>query len=170
MSKDKFKEEEKRITAELMKKSKEQIIELYLQTRFERNLLQSMYDNEPRDEITGQRIYNVEVTFTNKEKTQGLTYPHRIKFYENNNCAMTIEMPDVWFEHPNLDKYVADLTHENKILAKALELACESVKYFEEIQDKEMGFSEFFGYDSDYDLQAIIEQYKQQAEKELKNE
>lgn len=64
---------------------------------------------------------------------------------------------------------IIDLTHENKTLAKALELACERVKYFEEMQDKEMGFSEFFGYDSDYDLQAIIEQYKQQAEKEMAN-
>ena len=56
------------------------------------------------------------------------------------------------------------------ITEKALELACERVKYFEEMQDKEMGFYEFFGYDSDYDLKAIIEQYKQQAKEMLENE
>lgn len=54
------------------------------------------------------------------------------------------------------DKEIQDLN-------KALEMACERVKYFEEIQDKEMGFYDFFGYESNYDLQAIIEQYKQQA-------
>ena len=66
------------------------------------------------------------------------------------------------------------LTQENQqlkqqlsISEKALELACERVKYFEEMQDKEMGFYEFFGYDSDYDLKAIIEQYKQQATGEV---
>ena len=56
------------------------------------------------------------------------------------------------------------------ITEKALELACERVKYFEEMQDKEMGFYEFFGYDNEYDLQAIIEQYKQQAKEMLGNE
>lgn len=66
-------------------------------------------------------------------------------------------------------EYITKIEKENKILEKALELACERVKYFEEMQDKEMGFSEFFGYESDYDLQAIIEQYKQQAEKEIEN-
>lgn len=153
-----FGEEEKRIASELMKKSKEQIIELYLQARFERNLLQSMYDNEQRDEITGQRIYNVEVTFTNKEKTKGLTYPHRIKFYENNNCAMTIEMPNVWFEHPSLDKYVADLTHENKVLANALELAVTTI------------FENEFVENSDENIKNELAYYfKQQAEKEMSN-
>ena len=62
------------------------------------------------------------------------------------------------------------LVRENKILAKALELACEGVKYFEEMQDREMGHFEFFGYDNEYDLQAIIEQYKQQAKEMLENE
>ena len=57
-----------------------------------------------------------------------------------------------------------------KVLEKALELACERVKYFEEIQDKEMGHFELFGYDNEYDLQAIIEQYKQQAKEMLENE
>ena len=56
------------------------------------------------------------------------------------------------------------------ITEKALELACERVKYFEEMQDKEMGHFEFFGYDNEYDLQAIIEQYKQQAKEMLENE
>ena len=62
------------------------------------------------------------------------------------------------------------LKHQLAITEKALELACERVKYFEEMQDKEMGFYEFFGYDSDYDLKAIIEQYKQQAKEMLENE
>ena len=62
------------------------------------------------------------------------------------------------------------LKHQLAITEKALELACERVKYFEEMQDKEMGFYEFFGYDSDYDLKAIIEQYKQQAKEMLESE
>ena len=66
--------------------------------------------------------------------------------------------------------YIKSLHKEIKELKKALELACERVKYFEEMQDKEMGFYEFFGYDSDYDLKAIIEQYKQQAKEMLENE
>ena len=62
------------------------------------------------------------------------------------------------------------LKHQLAITEKALELACERVKYFEEMQDKEMGFYEFFGYDSDYDLKAIIEQYKQQAKEMLESD
>lgn len=62
------------------------------------------------------------------------------------------------------------LTERLAVVEKALELACERVKYFEEMQDKEMGFSEFFGYDSNYDLQAIIEQYKEYAKEMLKDE
>ena len=72
-------------------------------------------------------------------------------------------------------KEIADNTIERyaekcKVLEKALELACERVKYFEEIQDKEMGYFELFGYDNEYDLQAIIERYKQQAKEMLENE
>ena len=69
-----------------------------------------------------------------------------------------------------LDKENQQLKQQLAISEKALELACERVKYFEEMQDKEMGFYEFFGYDSDYDLKAIIEQYKQQAKEILDNE
>ena len=68
------------------------------------------------------------------------------------------------------DQQITDLQHQQEVIQKALELACERVKYFEEMQDKEMGFYEFFGYDSDYDLKAIIEQYKQQAKEMLENE
>ena len=68
------------------------------------------------------------------------------------------------------DQQITDLQHEKEVIQKALELACERLKYFEEMQDKEMGFYEFFGYDSDYDLKAIIEQYKQQAKEILENE
>ena len=69
----------------------------------------------------------------------------------------------------NQDEQILDLQHKLKVAEKALELACERVKYFEEMQDKEMGFSEFFGYESNYDLQAIIEQYKEQAQKDIKD-
>ena len=65
------------------------------------------------------------------------------------------------------DQQITDLESQLAIIEKALELACERVKYFEELQDKEMGHFEFFGYDADYDLKAIIEQYKEQA-KEMK--
>ena len=64
----------------------------------------------------------------------------------------------------------SQLKQQLAITKKALKLACERVKYFEEMQDKEMGFYEFFGYDSDYDLKAIIGQYKQQAKEMLENE
>ena len=63
-----------------------------------------------------------------------------------------------------------DCLKGHKILQKALELACERVKYFEEMQDREMGHFEFFGYDNEYDLQAIIEQYKEQAKEIMKSE
>ena len=69
--------------------------------------------------------------------------------------------------------YRNDIERLEKQLAiteKAFELACERVKYFEEMQDREMGFDDFFGYESNYDLQGIIEQYKEQAEKEVKGE
>lgn len=62
------------------------------------------------------------------------------------------------------------LKQQLAISEKALELACERVKYFEEMQDREMGHFEFFGYDNEYDLQSIIEQYKQQAKEMGKNE
>jgi hypothetical protein len=45
------------------------------------------------------------------------------------------------------------------ILNDALKEACERVKYFEELQDREMGFKDFFGYDSVYDLDSICNQY-----------
>lgn len=70
---------------------------------------------------------------------------------------------DMW------DKMI-ELQEKLSLTEKALELSCERVKYFEEMQDKEMGFSEFFGYDSDYDLKAIIEQYKEQAKEMMKSE
>ena len=62
MSKDKFKEEEKRIATELMKKSKEQIIELYLQVKFERDYLQAQYEKAivPKFKI-GQEVLGIDV-------------------------------------------------------------------------------------------------------------
>lgn len=65
---------------------------------------------------------------------------------------------------------IFDLKQQLSLTEKALELACERVKYFEELQDKEMGHFEFFGYDSNYDLQAIIEQYKEQAKEMMESE
>ena len=69
-----------------------------------------------------------------------------------------------------LDEQISDLQHRLEVAEKALKKACERVKYFEEMQDKEMGFDDFFGYESNYDLQGIIEQYKEQVEKEIKGE
>ena len=70
----------------------------------------------------------------------------------------------------NKDQQLADLQHKLKVSEMTTKLACERVKYFEEMQDREMGFEDFFGYESKYDLQEIIEQYKEQAEKEIKGE
>lgn len=70
----------------------------------------------------------------------------------------------------NQDEQIADLQYKLKVSEIATKLACERVKYFEEMQDREMGFEDFFGYESNYDLQGIIEQYKEQAEKEVKGE
>ena len=69
-----------------------------------------------------------------------------------------------------LEQELADLQHRLKVAEIATKLACERVKNFEEMQDREMGFEDFFGYESNYDLQSIIEQYKEQAEKEVKGE
>lgn len=68
------------------------------------------------------------------------------------------------------DEQITDLLHEKEIIEIAFKLACERVRYFEEMQDKEMGFYDFFGYESNYDLVAIIKQYKQQAKEMLENE
>ena len=95
-------------------------------------------------------------------------YTHTIVDTKTNAYYGNIE------EHIDLlnqqDKENQQLKQQLYITKKALELACERVKYFEEMQDKEMGFYEFFGYDSDYDLKAIIEQYKEQAKEMLENE
>ena len=69
-----------------------------------------------------------------------------------------------------LDEQISDLQYKLKVAEIATKLACERVKYFEEMQDREMGFEDLFGYENKYDLQAIIEQYKEQAEKEVKGE
>ena len=55
---------------------------------------------------------------------------------------------------------LVDLQHRLEVAEKALELACERVKYFEDLQDRETGFI-------NYDLQGIIEQYKEQAKQRL---
>ena len=77
--------------------------------------------------------------------------------------ALVEENNTFLMENSKMTGEIKDLQSQLAIAEKALELACERVKYFEELQDKEMGHFEFFGYDNEYDLQAIIEQYKQQA-------
>ena len=101
----------------------------------------------------------------------------RIKGLEETNKELEIKLDKCGTELVNAENLVSYLENENQqfkqqlaITEKALELACERVKYFEEMQDKEMGFYEFFGYDSDYDLKALIEQYKEQAKEMLENE
>ena len=101
----------------------------------------------------------------------------RIKELEETNKELEIKLDKCGTELVNAENLVSYLENENQqlkqqlaITEKALELACERVKYFEEMQDKEMGFYEFFGYDSDYDLKAIIEQYKEQVKEMLENE
>ena len=72
----------------------------------------------------------------------------------------------------SLDTEIAEqivkLNEENKVLKKALEMACERVKYFEEMQDKEMGHFEIFGYDTNYDLKALVDDFIEQAKESLK--
>lgn len=53
---------------------------------------------------------------------------------------------------------------ENQVLRKALELACEDVKNYEQMQDREYGF---FDYDIDYDVDAMVKDYIQQAKESL---
>lgn len=60
-----------------------------------------------------------------------------------------------------------DAMNEKLVLEKALELACEDVKYYEQMRDKECGF---FDYDIDYDIRAMVEDYIQQAKESLKND
>lgn len=62
-----------------------------------------------KDKITGQTIYNLQVRFINNDKSKAFIYPHRVKFYEGDNCSVDIIIPDIWFEHKDPDKYVADL-------------------------------------------------------------
>ena len=66
------------------------------------------------------------------------------------------------------DKIIIKLQQENEVLKKALELACERVKYFEEMQDKEMGHYEIFGYDTNYDLKALVDDFIEQAKESMK--
>lgn len=72
--------------------------------------------------------------------------------------------------HIDKDNKIADLEAKLAITQKALELACERLKDFEEMQDNEMGFTEMFGYTSQYDLQEIIDSYIKQAKEMGKNE
>ena len=62
-----------------------------------------------KDKITGEKTYNLEVRFINKDKSNCFKYPHRIKFYENDFCSVDIIMADNWFKHKDIDKYITDL-------------------------------------------------------------
>ena len=66
--------------------------------------------------------------------------------------------------------YIKSLHKEIKELEKALELACERVKYFKQQQDLEMGVIEFFEHEIDYDVNAIVEDFIKQAKEMLENE
>lgn len=70
---------------------------------------------------------------------------------------------DMW------DKMI-ELQEKLSLTEKALELACERIKYFEQQQDIEMGHRELFGYDIDYDVSAIIENYINDAKEMLKDD
>lgn len=96
------------------------------------------------------------------------------RFEEINKIVDEIGDADTLFEFAekvyDKDQEIADLQHKLEVSEIATKLACERVKYFEEMQDREMGFEDLFGYESNYDLKGIIEQYKEQAEKEIKGE
>ena len=94
-----------------------------------------------------------------------------VKVVERDKIIEALKNVDNYLQKiAELEQELAELKQKAIVLEKALELACERVKYFEEMQDREMGHFELFGYDSNYDLQAIIEQYKQQAKEMLENE
>lgn len=86
-----------------------------------------------KDKITGETIYNLEVRFINKDKSKCFKYPHRIKFYEKDGCSADIIMPDIWFEHKDLDKYVADLEAK---LAEILGVSLITINRWENEQSK----------------------------------
>lgn len=69
MSKDKYKEEEKRITAELMEKSKETVIGLYLQAKWERDYLQAEKDRaEAKWQMLRKKLSNYYMTARKNNK------------------------------------------------------------------------------------------------------
>lgn len=124
----------------------------------------SITDTKEKQQITLKNVINL----LNKQDK-------RIKELEEElDDAKRDYIPKLEFGLQRANKMGRDAEKENQqlklqlaITEKALELACERVKYFEEMQDREMGHFEFFGYDIEYNLQAIIEQYKQQAKEML---
>lgn len=101
-----------------------------------------------------------------------LTSAEDLRNYLNFKTNMAIWEGELNYKNKiaELEQELAELKHKLKVSEIATKLACERVKYFEEMQDREMGFEDLFGYESNYDLQGIIEQYKEQAEKEVKGE
>lgn len=67
------------------------------------------------------------------------------------NEALEIKINNIKESMGDLDFYYKE---KLEILQSALKEACETVKYYEEMQDKEVGF-----YDSCYDLDSICNQY-----------
>lgn len=96
------------------------------------------------------------------------------RFEEINKIVDEIGDADTLFEFAekvyDRDQTIANLQHRLDVAERALELACDGVKYFKEMLDREMGINDFFGHEIAHDLQGIIEQYKKQAEKEVKGE
>lgn len=95
-------------------------------------------------------------------------FGQRYKWNEQKQDYELYSRTDMWNKLIEQQDKIAELQQQLELTEKALELACERVKYFEQMQDREMGVVEFFGQEIDYDLQSIIEQYKKQAEKEIK--
>lgn len=70
-------------------------------------------------------------------------------------------------ENSKMAGEIKDLQSQLAITEKALELACERIKYFKQQQDLEMGVIEFFEHEIDYDVNAIVEDFIKQVKEML---
>lgn len=75
-----------------------------------------------KDKITNEIIYNLDVEFVNKDESKLQRFPHCIKFYKDDNCSAKIVMPNVFFEHTDIDEYVKCLEKELKLYKEAFDL------------------------------------------------
>ena len=99
-------------------------------------------------------------THKEQEKTRTLAYYHEHK------AEILAKKKANYRNKPKM--YKTTLRERLAITKKALELACERIKYFEQQQDLEMGVIEFFGKEIDYKVDAIVENYINEAKEELK--